>query len=430
MQYEQVIQYIESPHVNMSKLGLTNTLNLLDRLGNPHKKMQFIHIAGTNGKGSTAAMATSILMSAGFKVGLYTSPYLIDFTEKIQINRMPIEQEKLAQLGTEIIDIIGEMVADGENHPTMFEITTALAMLYFYRENCDIVVLEVGLGGRFDATNVIDKPLVSVITNIGLDHMDILGDTIPKIAFEKCGIIKPNGCVVAYPALSHDALDVIENICYERQASLLQASMPTVINHSSRGTVFHYKQYKNLLVSLLGEHQSLNAVTAMEAVLATNFSISEQHIREGLKNSHWMGRFEVFGQNQNIIIDGAHNEQGIDTLLKNLHVYYPNKKITFMMGMLKDKAYASCIQKTASIAKGVMITEVPNEKTASGEEMAQIAKQFCKNVFLNTSYQLALKTALNQISEDEILCICGSLYLIGPIRHELSTDSAIFDKTS
>ncbi|MDI3309817.1 MAG: Mur ligase family protein [Thermoanaerobacterium sp.] len=267
MNYSDAIEYIHNTNKFGIKLGLENIRCLLERMGNPQKNLKFIHVAGTNGKGSTCAFINSILIDAGFKVGLYTSPYLEEFEERMRINNKNIPKNKLADYVEYIKDVVDKMLDDGYHHPTEFELITAIAFKYFYDENVDFVVLEVGLGGRFDATNVIDNSLVSVISTIDYDHMDKLGDTLAKIAYEKAGIIKENGTVVSFYQ-KDEALQVIERVASLKDASLsvLNISDIEIVESNSDYQIFNYKNYKNLKIRIIGKHQIYNASLALMAV--------------------------------------------------------------------------------------------------------------------------------------------------------------------
>ena len=266
MTYDEAIKYIHGTHKFGVKLGLENIGKLLELLGNPHKRLKFVHIAGTNGKGSTVAFISNILIESDYRVGIYTSPYIEHFTERICINHEEISEKDLARITEKTKEKISELLKMGYNHPTEFEIVTAIAFQYFYEKSCDIVVLEVGLGGRYDSTNIIDTPLVSVITSISFDHMNILGNTLPKIAYEKAGIIKENGDVVLYPQLS-EVEDVIENVSAQMSSKLRKVDFNLIKlkKFGTEGQTFDYGSYIDLNTKLLGEHQLKNAAVAITA---------------------------------------------------------------------------------------------------------------------------------------------------------------------
>jgi dihydrofolate synthase / folylpolyglutamate synthase len=287
MTYEQAMEYIHGTLKFGSKLGLHNITALLELMGDPHRKLRFIHVAGTNGKGSTVAYISSILIEAGYKVGIFTSPYLERFSERMKVNHAEIPEETLARIAGFVKSKVDILLSHGESHPTEFEIVTAIAFQYYYEQECDVVVLEVGLGGRYDSTNVIDTPLLAVITTISYDHMSILGDTLPKIAFEKAGIIKSQGDVLLYPQ-PQEVDKVFETVCMEKQSRLLRVDFDTlqirIFDVDSQ--TFDYGAYKNLQIGLLGEHQVRNAVVALhvsEILRSKGLSISENAVREGLR---------------------------------------------------------------------------------------------------------------------------------------------------
>ncbi|MBZ4644675.1 MAG: dihydrofolate synthase / folylpolyglutamate synthase [Petroclostridium sp.] len=422
MNYEEALAYIHGTLKFGSKLGLDNIANLLRRMGDPHKKLKYIHIAGTNGKGSTTAMIASILTQAGYKTGMYTSPYLEEFTERIQINGQNIDKQHLADITSRIKELVKEMVDQGYNHPTEFEIVTAIAFQYYYEQKCDFVVLEVGMGGRFDATNVIETSLVSVITSISMDHMDKLGDTIEKIAFEKSGIIKENGLVVVYPEQEPGVIEVIEKVAKEKKAEVLKADQTSVkiISDTLQGTEFSFSNYTGLRMYLLGEHQVLNAGTAITVIeiLKSRYgiTISDEDIRAGMENVRWPGRFEIIGTNPLFIIDGAHNISGVSALKRAIHKYLTNKRITFIVGMLRDKEYGKCIPEIASRAELLIATCPQSERALAAEELGEISRRYCDKVIVEADIKKAIQLAMDRTEEDGVICCCGSLYLIGIVR--------------
>ncbi|MDK2800419.1 MAG: dihydrofolate synthase / folylpolyglutamate synthase [Clostridiales bacterium] len=422
MNYEEALEYIHGTLKFGLKLGLENITRLLELMGNPQKKLKYIHIAGTNGKGSTTAMIASILQQSGFRVGMYTSPYINEFTERIQINGQNISKQHLADITYRVKGFVQEMVEQGYNHPTEFEIVTAIGFQYFYEQNCDFVVLEVGLGGRFDSTNVIDAPLVSVITSISMDHMDKLGDTIEKIAFEKCGIIKNNSLVVVYPEQESDTLEVIKRVANEKQAEIIKVDRASIniTSNTLNGIEFDFENYIGLKIHLLGEHQVYNASTAITVIeiLKSRYgiTITQQDVKLGLEEVRWPGRFEIINDNPLFIIDGAHNVSGINTLKTAIDTYLPDKNNTFIVGMLRDKDYKNCLSQIALMADRLIITCPQNERAATTEELEVIGKNYCDRVIAEPDIQKAVTLALSEAKKDEVIYCCGSLYLIGIVR--------------
>ena len=392
-----------------SKLGLDNITELMRRLGNPQDKLSFVHIAGTNGKGSTASYIANSCTADGKKTGLYISPFVRVFEERIQIDGRIIDHASLAHCVSRVADVMGD-----DLEATEFEVVTAAALLYFYEQKCDIVALEVGLGGRFDATNVIKPPKVCVITSISYDHTEVLGDTIDKIAYEKCGIIKSGSKAVAYCENPREANEVIERMSRERGAELVFAdkSALKITEQNMFGSKFSYKgaEYE---IPMLGVHQIYNALTAIEVCAA--LGLSENAVRAGLKNTRFCGRFETVGTEPTVIVDGAHNLAGAEALRHTVEKYV-GKKVILVMGMLSDKEYEKCLSGLAPIAKEFVATQPQNPRRLEAEKLAHIAKKFFKDEppsFENPSDALAF--AKGSAQSDDVIIVCGSLYMIGNI---------------
>jgi dihydrofolate synthase/folylpolyglutamate synthase len=420
MTYEDALEYIHGTRKLGWKLGLENIKTLLGMLGSPHEKLKYVHVAGTNGKGSTVAFISNILIEGGYKTGMFISPYIEHFTERIQVNGKEIARDDLVRITTKVKYCVDEMLKRGLPHPTEFEIVTAIGFQYYYEMNCDIVVLEVGLGGRFDSTNVINTPLVSVITSISYDHADILGETLEQIAFEKAGIIKENGDVILYPQ-DKNIEKVIENICYERNSRLHRVDFEKikVKDRSIEGQVFDFGEYENLKTGLLGEYQFKNAAVSIEAcrVLANKgFKITGETIRKGLRGAKWPGRMEIVNQKPLVIIDGAHNTEAIEALAKNLSVYFTGKKKILIMGVMRDKEYKTMLKIIAPLADTFITVTPLSERSLSAGELAENAKPYCKNVIVSDKIENSIRTALKICSEDSVICAFGSLYYIGEIR--------------
>lgn len=422
MNYTEAINFIHGTYKFGIKLGLQNIRKLLEYMGNPQKKLKIIHVAGTNGKGSTCSFISSILRSASYKVGLYTSPYLEEFEERMKINGENIPKEKLVYYVEYIKPIISRIVDEGFNHPTEFEVITAIAFKYFYDEKVDFVVLEVGLGGRYDATNVIENPLVSVITTIDYDHMDKLGNTIEEIAYEKAGIIKKNGVVVSF-FQKPGALKVIIDACKVKNAYLtvldkrdIQIKESTVDKQ-----VFHFKEYNDLEIKLLGEHQIYNAALAIEAVKKLKiygYNIDENSIRKGLSSAKWPGRLEIIKKDPYIVIDGAHNPQGISALKDALKLF-SFKKLILVIGMLKDKDTKNMLDIIVPEADLVITTTPVSERAYTAEELSK--KIDGKNTVHIEKIEDAAKYALMNADKDDLILFCGSLYMIGYVRSFLKS---------
>jgi dihydrofolate synthase/folylpolyglutamate synthase len=425
MNYEEAIDFIHSSYKFGSKLGLDNIRELLKRLGNPQSKLDIIHIAGTNGKGSTASFVNQILIEAGYKVGLFTSPYLEYFNERIRVDNILIDEDDLIRGVLKIKNAIDKMVEDGHNHPTEFEIVTALGFLHFLDKKVDIVVLEVGLGGRFDATNVIEESMASVITSISKDHTHILGNTLEEIAFEKSGIIKENGHVYVYPQ-KIQAEKVIENISAKRGAIFKTYDISQVknIEFTEKGSVFDIEIeemiYKNLEIKMLGRHQVYNSTLAVMMLDDLNrrglVNIEEKHYRSGLLNTRWNGRLEIISENPLILIDGAHNEDGARALSEALSEYYKSKKKILCIGVLKDKDLDVILEYVLPHFDEVVVTEPCNPRALGFRELEEKIKERGKSVIAIKELDEAIETTLKKKEGYDLFVFSGSLYLIGEIR--------------
>lgn len=419
MNYVDALQFIHTASKLGSKLGLHNISMLLERLGNPQDKLNFIHIAGTNGKGTVTKTISEILLRQGYKVGMYTSPFIYRFNERIIVNGAEIPDDELAEITEKVKEKCDSMVRDGFSHPTEFEIVTAIGFMYFAKEMCDYVVLEVGLGGRLDATNVIKNPLACVITFIDYDHMEYLGNSLSEIAFEKCGIIKEGTPVVVYPQQHEDALKVIEKVCKERKCDIHVANMPEISESGLFGSKFEYRDEK-FETKLIGEHMAKNVATALEAAYVLKrkgVNISEKAIIEGVSNVCWQGRFEIINKNPLFIIDGAHNISGILSLKKTIEDNFAGKKLTFIMGMLKDKEYDESLKEVAHMAEKIICFDVPSNRTLPGEILAKYARKYNENVVSFTNVFDAVKMALSQ--ECDAVIAFGSLYSLCDIKESL-----------
>lgn len=420
MNYDEAINYIHDTLKFGSKLGLHNITRLLELMGNPHKKLKYVHVAGTNGKGSTVAFISSILIESGCKVGIFTSPFIQRFSERIKINHTEISAEDLARITGLVKEKVEIMIGQGYNHPTEFEIVTAIAFQHYFECRCDIVVLEVGLGGRFDSTNVIDTPELAVITTISYDHMDRLGNTLPEIAFEKAGIIKGKGDVTVYPQ-ENEVEAVFEKICLEREARLhkVDFSRLKLVEWDIEGQLFDYNGYKALRIALLGEHQTQNAsvaVRASEILREKGFAVTEASIRKGLANARWPGRLEVINRSPVFLIDGAHNAEGAKALYGALNTYFPEKRITFILGVLRDKEYRSMIEAVVPVAHRFIAITPKSDRALPATELAKILQGYCKNVVVSDTIEEAIRTSLQFSDGDDVICAFGSLYYIGGIR--------------
>lgn len=385
-------------------------------MGDPHKKLKFVHVAGTNGKGSTCACIASILQEAGYKTGLYTSPFINVFNERMKINGCMISDAELAEL----VDKIKPLAESMKDHPTEFELITALAMQYFYQNECDIVVLEVGMGGELDSTNVIEAPEVAVITALGLDHTSELGPTLSDIARAKAGIIK-QGCNVVNYGGNCESDTVIESISKEKNATLMQldASNVTIKRKSLEGCDFSYKNYE-LFIHLVGTYQPMNASLAVEAVLALRrkgWAIADTAITSGIAKVEWQGRFEILGKNPIFILDGSHNPHGMYATYQSLIEYFPDKKIVFLVGVMADKDVSGIFSIIAPIAKGFITLRPSNPRAMDATALAEKLKnEFNVHAVPCDDFNAGVASAKELAGENGVVCALGSLYFSGDVR--------------
>jgi len=415
MNYEQAIEYIETKTWSTTRLGLERTQELLRKVGDPQKKLKFIHVAGSNGKGSTCAMLASILCNAGYRTGLYTSPHIQSFCERFQINGKYIEKEQLAEITEQVRDAAEQM----EDHPSQFEISTAIGMLYFKKEQCDVVVLEVGMGGLLDSTNAIDSPEIAVIMNIGLEHTEYLGDTIEEIAETKAGIIKDGTTVVCYPS-GKKAECVIARVCEKKNAALHMADFEDVekISGDIGGTTFRWKRKECLHTPLLGEHQLKNCAVVLkviEVLRNQGWTVDDDAVRKGLAKTVWPARMEVLSKTPLFLLDGGHNPQCTQALMTSLHQLFPGEKILFMLGVLGDKDYTQMLEMIGSTAQRI-ICVTPDSPRALPAEQLENAVSETIGCPAETAESIAdgIGRALNYASE--ITVAFGSLYMAGEIR--------------
>lgn len=407
--YEQAVAYIHSLLVFGIKPGLERINILLERLGNPQDKIKFFHVAGTNGKGSTSTMLSNALISAGYKTGLFTSPYVFDFCERIKIDGENIPKSDLADIVSRIKPVIDELSEKGIVI-TEFEAITAAALLYFYEQKCDYAVMEVGLGGRFDATNVIKCPEVAVITSISKDHTKILGDTVEKIAFEKCGIIKENSTVVTTSLQDEEALMVIEKKAKEKNARLIIADFgeTSIISKSKGGTDFVYKG-NEYFISLDGRHQVENAIGVVEAARLID-GVGEKDIVFSLKNTVMHGRMELISDN--VLIDGGHNEECSKALSAVLESEFSDKNITAVIGMMADKDCEKYLSNVLPHCKRVIFTKPDNPRSEEPERLCDYSKKYIDKIDIEIDPKIAYHIA---VESSPFVLVCGSFYLISDI---------------
>jgi len=401
------------------RLGLDPVSRLLDRLHNPYNSYETILIGGTNGKGSIAAMVASILACGGFRVGLYTSPHLIDIRERIKVNQRMIALDEMMELIEEVKERMTESV-------TYFEFLTAVAFLYFSRKCVDIAVVEVGMGGRLDATNVV-RPLVSVISNISFDHEEHLGRNLGSIAREKGGIIKDGGvCITAVTQKS--VIRVLEGICRGRGAALFKVGGKIKVRELGNG-LFSYKgirkRYERLMCPLKGRHQIKNAAVALgviEAVAMKGFSVNDDAVFAGIRDVRWAGRLEVLQHAPMLVVDGAHNAAGVSALAKALKNEFSYTRLILIFGVLNDKDYRSMLKKLVPLVDRLIITKPDTVRAMPPEEIAAVAQkwQYHDRIEVAENPHEALKRALSIAGSDDMICVTGSLYLVGEMKRIFS----------
>lgn len=413
----EAISYIHSVSWLGSKPGLSRTIELLDRLGNPEKSLKFVHVVGSNGKGSTCAMLDSILRSANYKTGLYTSPYLYAFHERMRVNGVPISDEDLA----EVTALVRPHADAMDESPTEFELVTAIALLYFQRVGCDIVVLEAGMGGRLDSTNAIPAPEVVAVTRIGLDHTEYLGNTIEAIATEKAGVIKAGSDVVLYEQ-EPSVTDVFAELCHCKGTSLCTTSFDQIspVSHTLEGQIFHYRHLKDLHIALLGAHQMYNATVAIDTALALcnrGWNIPECAIYEGLSSARWAGRFELLSKEPYFVVDGGHNPQCAQAATEALSTYFPNQKVLFLVGVLADKDYLGMFDQLAPVATGFVTVTPDSPRALSADDLADtLTQRYGLPTRSAPSIEEGIILAKSLVPPHGAICALGSLYMTGAIR--------------
>lgn len=393
--------------------GLDRIRRLLGRLGDPQERLKFVHIAGSNGKGSTAAMISSILTAAGWKTGLYTSPHLWRFHERFQADGLPIPGEELADITARVLE-----AAEDE---TEFELMTAIGMVWFLRSKCDIVVLETGLGGRLDSTNIIPPPEAAVITHIGLEHTQLLGDTVEKIAAEKAGIIK-SGCDAVLYAQGQGVQAVVEDVCRRLEVPLTVTAPPEPLSSRLEGQSFTYRGKGPYRIPLLGEYQVHNAAAALETVSVLRrrgWEIPEDALVRGLSQARWPGRMELVRRAPDVILDGGHNPQCMEALARALRELYPEKKLIFLTGVLADKDWTAMMGELLPLAREFYTIAPDSERAMPARELAGYLEAQGVRAVPCGSIGEGLDRALAAAGPEGAVCVCGSLYMIGEARHLL-----------
>ncbi len=423
------VSYIFEAQWDAIRLGLERIEALLEALGNPQNELRFVHIAGTNGKGSTGACLQTVLQKAGYKTGFYTSPHLARFSERMRINGEEISDEDLARITWRVKAAVEGL----DEAPTCFEIITAIGLCYFAEQACDIVVLEVGLGGRIDATNIIPAPELAVVVGIDLDHTHILGNSIEGIAHEKAGIIKP-GCSVVMGQQKPEVAAIVAEHAHRAAAPLYAFDADKLqVSHMAQEdalyTEFTYEGFPTVRIHLLGEYQPLNASCALLSVAALRdkgWEISDEALLAGLSEARWPGRFELIGTDPAVILDGGHNPQGARSLSESLKAVFPGKRVVFVMGVLEDKDYAVMLEELVPLASHVVcITPPHSDRALSADKLARAVRwtmqdmvgcSRCVRAHTAEDMASALDLACGLKEDGELIVVCGSLYLIAPAK--------------
>lgn len=429
MNYSEARQYLTEVTKYGSVPGLDSIRELMRRLGNPQDKLKFIHIAGTNGKGSVLAYLSTILKKAGYRTGRYVSPTLFFYRERIQVDGDMIGREDLARLTEIVRDASEDMERDGLAHPTSFETETAVAWLYFVEKNCDIVVLETGMGGKLDATNIVRTTVLEILTPVSMDHMEFLGDTLAAIAGQKAGIIKPHTTVVSAPQEA-DAMEVIEKTCREKECTLHtvdQGCLSDVVYGWDRQKL-SYRNWKDVEISLAGRYQIQNAMTALEAVNALQeleYKIADSDVYEGMRETVWRGRFTVIRKNPAVILDGAHNPAAARELKASLEQYFSGRTLRYIFGMFRDKDHEKVIELTAPLAEHIITVETPdNVRATPAETLKKEVAEVNPSVEAAKSIADAVEKTFSQASPEDVIVIFGSLSFLGEAERAVQSKGA------
>lgn len=417
MNYEEAMNFIQNTNKFGSVLGLDNIRELLERLGNPQDQLRVVHIAGTNGKGSTLAFLAGIFRESGYRAGRYVSPASFSYEERFRINEENISKKDLCFYMEKIKNVAEEMVKDGLSHPTMFEIETALSFLYFLDKKVDVVLLETGMGGRLDATNVVKKPIATVIASIGMDHMQFLGDTLEKIASEKAGIVK-EGCPVISYDNTKEVNEVIKNKAKQMHAKVtfVNSAGIRVLQESLNGESFSYRSsdgrwYEKIEIPLLGRHQINNAALALETlnVIKNYYCISDFQTEDGMRKTIWRGRIEILEREPMVICDGAHNPDGAKSLLSFLQNNFTNQRLIYIMGVLSDKDYEQMVQILAPAADKIYTVAPDNPRALSSRELCNCISKYHQNVEERQRLAECLSEVRQKAEKDDVIIICGTL---------------------
>lgn len=415
--YDDALSFIHGSLKLGSKLGLTNIRELCERIGRPQDSLGFVHIAGTNGKGTVTSSLAAVLTAAGYRTGAYTSPFVYRFNERIQIDGKEVDDASIAKNTYIVKKACEEMVEAGFNHPTEFEIVTAVGLLCFQEAGCRYVALEVGLGGRLDATNVIDNPLCTAIACIGYDHMQYLGNSLSEIAAEKCGILKEGVPSVIYGEQPPEALEVIREKCREKNVPMTIAPLPEITAASHVGTTFSAEEYEELFLPLAGAHMAKNACVTLaiiDVLRKKGIEIPDAAIYRGFQAVRHRGRFETIGEAPLFILDGAHNDDGITALKKAAEDLFAGKKLVGITGMLADKEYEKAMEKIGGVFHSLYTVTVPSPRALSAEKLKAAAEKYNRNVHAASSMEEAVRLAL--MEKPDVILAFGSLYMLADMK--------------
>lgn len=418
MTAEEAICYINSVGKKARRNSLGAIAAMCDAMGNVQDKLSVIHVAGTNGKGSVVAMLSSVLKEAGYRVGRFTSPYIEVFNDRIAIDGEWISDEDLAYYTAKLIPITEHLKSEG-NEPSWFAFLTAIAFWYFYDKKCDFVVLETGIGGLYDSTNIIKKPVLSVITPIGYDHMKELGDTLLAIAKQKCGIIKENVPLVS-SMQEAEVLTLMKEICAKKHCDFYLPKAAENVKATRDGNEFELSSYvESFQTGLVGEYQVSNAlevICAVEVLQKSGIVISDEALYQGLKNAVWIGRFQTISQEPRIVIDGAHNLSGMSACCESLDDLYAGFRKIVVLGMVGDKNYQPCLERLSHTADVVITTQISNPRSLKYHEIFLVMKEYSENVIEAKNVKEALKKACELCNDEKsMICGCGSLFLVADI---------------
>lgn len=423
MNYEETIAYIHSAYWKGTKDGLLRTRELLALLGNPQEELRFIHVAGTNGKGSTCAMLSSILQAAGYKTGLYTSPFVNRFNERIALNGMPISDDDLVDIFERIRPLVDSM----EYPPSEFELITCAAMLFYKEQKCDLVVLEVGMGGEFDSTNVINTPLLTVITAMGFDHMKYLGNTMTEIASAKAGIIKSGGTTLIYGE-NPEADRVFRETCKRMHSRLVVTNHSRMADHSHtlRGHDLSFGTWQHIRLPLIGSHQVKNAavvLTAVEELRKKGISIPDAAVYEGMAKVRWPARMELLSEQPVFLLDGGHNPHGFHAAALTLRELFPDQKIIVMMGVMADKDHGDMIHELLPLAKRFITVQPDSPRAMTAGALAEEIRALGGEAEAAGTVEQGVELMLQTSKPNDVLLAIGSLYMSGAVRAAMGKEN-------